>query len=113
MENLSNPHNSNPDYQPIISIFRDADHEGILTLMKHRNIILAYILSYLRQSCFWLGIWVYYYLRFTNYAGIGLIESIMILTMTVGEIPTGAIADLLGKKELYRLHFFYNHREVS
>lgn len=41
---------------------------------------------------------MFYYLRFTNYAGIGLIETVLIITMTVMEIPTGAIADLLGKK---------------
>ncbi|NMC36324.1 MFS transporter [Candidatus Beckwithbacteria bacterium] len=45
-----------------------------------------------------MGIWVFYYLRFTDYAGIGLIETVLILTMTIAEIPTGAIADLLGKK---------------
>ncbi|MCL5090980.1 MAG: MFS transporter, partial [Patescibacteria group bacterium] len=53
----------------------------------------------------WLGIWVFYYLRFTNYAGIGLIETVMILTITVFEIPTGAIADLLGKKITLTLSF--------
>jgi MFS family permease len=64
-----------------------------------RNIKLVYILSFLRTSWFWLGIWVYYYLRFTNYAGIGLLETIMVLTFTLTEIPTGAVADLLGKRK--------------
>lgn len=63
-----------------------------------RNIRLAYILAYLKNSWFWLGTWVFFYLQFTNYAGIGLIETTMIITMTMFEIPTGAIADLLGKK---------------
>lgn len=39
-----------------------------------------------------------FYLRFTDYAGIGLLEAIMIITAVFTEIPTGAIADLLGKK---------------
>jgi MFS family permease len=64
----------------------------------NRNIILSYFLAALKNSWFWLGIWVFYYLRYTNYAGIGLIETVLIVTMTVMEIPTGAIADLLGKK---------------
>lgn len=64
----------------------------------NRNIFLAYILASLRFSWFWLGIWIFYYLRFTNYAGIGLAESVMILTAVTMEIPTGVIADLLGKK---------------
>ena len=87
--------------------------QGRILVMEKRNIVLAYILGYLKQSWFWLGIWVFYYLRFTNYAGIGIIESVMILTMTVGEIPTGAIADLLGKKKRpYLLPFFWNHWEI-
>lgn len=63
-----------------------------------RNIRLAYALTFFKNSWFWLGIWVFYYLKFTNYAGIGLIETIMIVTMTTMEIPTGVLADLLGKK---------------
>jgi MFS family permease len=63
-----------------------------------RNIAIAYWLTFCKHSWFWLGIWVFYYLKFTNYAGIGLIETVLIVTMTVTEIPTGAIADLLGKR---------------
>lgn len=63
-----------------------------------RNIKIAYCLAILRFSWFWLGIWVFFYLRFTNYAGIGLIETFLMVSTTVMEIPTGAIADLLGRK---------------
>lgn len=63
-----------------------------------RNIKLSYAINFLNSSLFWIPIWVFYYLRFTNYAGIGIIESIMILTSITAEIPTGAIADLLGKR---------------
>jgi MFS family permease len=74
-------------------------------LLMQRNILLAYILAYLKSSWFWLGVWVFYYLQFTDYAGIGLIESVMILTMTIVEIPTGAIADILGKKKTLTIAF--------
>lgn len=63
------------------------------------------MLAYLKQSWFWLGVWIFYYLRYTDYAGIGLIESVMIFTVTVGEIPTGAVADLLGKKNTLKIAF--------
>lgn len=72
-----------------------------------KNIKLAYVLAYLNASWFWLGIWVPYYLKFTNYAGIGLLESIMIITSTTTEIPTGAVADLLGKKKTLFLAFIF------
>ncbi len=63
-----------------------------------KNILFIYILTFLHYSWFWSAIWVLFYLRFTNYAGVGILETIMILTTVIGEIPTGAIADLLGKK---------------
>lgn len=63
-----------------------------------RNIVIGYVISFLNNSWFWIGIWVLYYLKFTNYAGIGILESVMIVTMTFMEIPTGAVADIFGKK---------------
>lgn len=47
---------------------------------------------------FWLGIWIYFYLQFTDYAGIGLAETVLIATFTLAEIPTGVITDFIGKK---------------
>ena len=75
--------------------------------MNNRNVKLTYVLGFLKNTWFWLGIWVFYYLRFTNYAGIGLLETIMIVTSTVMEIPTGAIADLLGKKFTLIIAFLF------
>lgn len=72
----------------------------------HKNIAIAYLLTFCKNSWFWLGIWVFYYLQFTNYAGIGIIETVLIITMTLTEIPTGAIADLFGKQlYFYRSYF--------
>jgi MFS family permease len=70
-----------------------------------KNIVLAYILTFCKNSWFWLGIWVFYYLQFTNYAGIGIIETVLIVTMTLTEIPTGAVADLFGKRKTLFLSF--------
>jgi len=71
-----------------------------------KNIVLSYALASLKNSWFFLGVWVFYYLRFTNYAGIGVIESVLILTLVLTEIPTGAIADLIGKKVTLIFSFF-------
>jgi MFS family permease len=48
---------------------------------------------------FWLGIWVLFYLKFTDYKGIGLIEVVQISTAFLLEIPTGSLADIIGKKK--------------
>lgn len=70
-----------------------------------KNAKIAYALSYLWRSWFWLGCWIFYYLKFTDYAGIGLLETVMITTATLGEVPTGAIADVVGKKWAVMLAF--------
>jgi MFS family permease len=72
-----------------------------------KNIKLSYIFAFLDSSLFWIAIWFLYYLRFTDYAGIGILESVMISTTVFGEIPTGAIADLLGKKYTLSLAFLF------
>lgn len=53
-----------------------------------------------------MGIWVFYYLKFTDYSGIGLIETVLILTTIFTEIPTGAFADLLGRKTTLIISLF-------
>lgn len=73
--------------------------------MVLRNIPIVYFLVFSRHSFFWLGIWVLYYLKFTDYAGIGLLETLWILLIIIAEIPTGAIADLFGKKNTLLLAF--------
>lgn len=71
----------------------------------NRNIKLAYFLTFCWNSLFWLGIWLLYYLKFTDYQGIGLIETTWIIVLVISEIPTGAIADIFGKK--YTLFFAF------
>jgi MFS family permease len=66
---------------------------------------IFYILSFLRNTWFWLGTWIFYYLRFTDYAGIGLIETALYVALISSEIPTGAIADLIGKRKALIISF--------
>jgi MFS family permease len=71
-----------------------------------KNIYLAYLITILRYSWFWLGTWAIYYSSFGGYYVIGLLETVMIVTCVLTEIPTGAIADLLGKKKTLVISFF-------
>src|SRR3989344_2344444 len=69
------------------------------------NLKVSLITTSLTLSWFWYGIWIPYYLLFTNYAGIGIIETVAIASTFFFEIPTGAFADLLGKKRTLQLSF--------
>jgi len=70
-----------------------------------RNLILAKGLAAVAGCRFGLGIWVLYYLNFTDFSGIGLAEALMIVTAFVLEVPTGTFADVLGRKRTLSLAF--------
>ena len=70
-----------------------------------KNINLLYFISFFHNLLFWLGTWILFYLLFTDYAGIGIIETVMIVTILIFEVPSGALADLLGKKKVLFLAF--------
>lgn len=65
-----------------------------------KNIAILYVITFLSNLWFWMGIWVLYYLLFTDFAGIGLIETFMVLSVLIFEIPSGALADLIGKRKV-------------
>lgn len=65
---------------------------------------LQYILPF-QRTFFWLGIWLLFYLRVTDYQGVGLLESTMFFIGLLIEIPSGAITDILGKKLMLALTF--------
>jgi MFS family permease len=73
-----------------------------------KNIKLLKIILPLNYTWFWSGIWLIYYLRFTDYAGVGLIYGIMVPLGLLLEVPTGAISDLIGKKKTLILAFLFN-----
>ena len=62
------------------------------------NLRLLYILATLRGLRFGLAVYVLYCLRLTDYAGIGLVETVSIATAFAMEIPTGMAADRWGRK---------------
>lgn len=70
-----------------------------------KNLKIIYLLSFLFRSWFWLGIWLLYYLHFTDYVGISILELSAILATTLSEIPAGAVSDLLGKRKTLMITF--------
>ena len=64
-----------------------------------RNISISYIYSFLLQLNITSAIWVLYLAyRGMSLVEIGLVESIYHITSLLFELPTGAIADVYGKK---------------
>jgi MFS family permease len=60
---------------------------------------LVYFLVKFFNQYYLMGIWVLFYLKFTDYKGIGIIEAVQIIVMFLSEIPTGIFADRFGRKK--------------
>ncbi len=56
---------------------------------------------------FWMGNWIFYYLMFGGYATVALLDSGALLAGLFYEIPTGAFADLVGKRKTLILAFLF------
>ncbi len=54
-----------------------------------------------------MGNWIFYYLTFGGYAMVALLDSGALLAGLLYEIPTGAFADLVGKKKTLILAFLF------
>lgn len=77
-------------------------------LTTDRNIKLGYLLVALMNSVFWMGTWLLYYLHFTDYKGVAVVMAFSVAVKIILEIPTGAIADLLGKKKTLFFAFLFS-----
>ncbi len=75
--------------------------------MKNKNINRGYILSAIHNSIFWYSPWLLYFLNYINYSQVAIVEAVGVITSVITEVPTGAIADLIGKKKTLILSFLF------
>ncbi len=71
-----------------------------------RNISLYYLITLLSVSWFIIGNWLFFALNYVSAYQIGLIEAVSFGIGWLLEIPSGAIADLIGKKKTLQLALF-------
>lgn len=64
-----------------------------------RNIPLYYLLAIFLNGWFILPNWVFYFSQYISKSEIGIVEGVAIFVGILFEVPTGAIADLIGKKK--------------
>jgi len=67
--------------------------------LLNRNIKLFYISRFITGFLFTIPIWVAFHLRFLNYSQIALLLSFGYFITFILEIPTGALADIIGRKK--------------
>jgi MFS family permease len=72
-------------------------------LIQHRNIAVFYLLTAVNAAWFVAGNWIFFWTRFMNYGQLGWVDAIAFSFGLLAEIPTGAFADLVGKKRTIQL----------
>ncbi len=65
---------------------------------EHRNIKVAYLLTFLSELYFPITVWIFFYLRFLDFTQVAAITAIQTIVSIIFEIPTGAFADMVGRK---------------
>jgi len=56
------------------------------------------VLSAVSTASFVMGNWIFFWLRVMDYGTLGLVDALCFTYGLLAEIPTGAVADMLGKK---------------
>lgn len=72
---------------------------------NNKNIRLYYLFSVIHESFFTEGNWIYLYLMYFSYAQLGILDALALGVGMLAEIPTGALADQIGKKKTIQLSF--------
>lgn len=70
------------------------------------NIHYLYLLSIFRSLYFIIPVWVSMELRFISLTQIALIEMVILSSSLILELPTGALADMIGRKTTITISFF-------
>ncbi len=71
------------------------------------NIRIGYALSFLAELYFPITAWIFFYLRYLDFQQIAIITSVRVLSSNLFEVPTGAFADIVGRKKAIFLAFFF------
>ncbi|MFA6571549.1 MAG: MFS transporter [Bacteroidota bacterium] len=70
------------------------------------NLTTAYLFSFISQMFFPIAIWLFFYTKFLTFKEIALVSSFGYIASILFEIPTGAIADIIGRKKTIILSYF-------
>lgn len=67
-------------------------------LQENRNIKISYLLVFVSEFYFPIAVWVFYYTHFMDFKHIALLTAIQTTIVILMQVPTGAFADMFGRK---------------
>lgn len=77
-------------------------------LLKYRNVKQYFLLTILSNLWFAESSWLFFWKTFVTYEDIGIIDALAFGFGMFIEIPTGALADIIGKKHTIIASFFFS-----
>jgi MFS family permease len=66
--------------------------------LARRNVLISYVLNFFSDCYFPIAIWLFFYLKYLSFTEIGLITMVKMVSENALEVPTGAFADMFGRK---------------
>jgi len=72
-----------------------------------KNILISWFLVFQWELYFPIAIWMFYFLRYLDFREVALIGAATTIAGSFLEIPTGAIADVIGRKKTLILSRFF------
>lgn len=73
--------------------------DRVFPLSEIPNIGRFYLLTTLNNLWFLAGNWIFYWLRYMTYGELGVMDALCFLFGLIMEVPSGAIADMIGKRK--------------
>lgn len=70
------------------------------------NLRAAYFFSFVSQMFFPIAIWLFFYTKYLTFKEIAIISAIGTIASILFEIPTGAFADVVGRRKAIVLSYF-------
>ena len=80
-------------------------NQGMDTGHTSSNIKTAYFLAFVSEIYFPIAIWLFFYSKFLSFTEIALLSAIGGLAVILLEVPTGAFADIFGRKTAIVISF--------
>ncbi len=77
------------------------------SIRLNKNINIIYLLAFFNELFFPITAWLFFYLRYLDFPQIAILTGISGLASNLLEIPTGAFADIVGRKKAILLSYVF------
>lgn len=89
-------------------LYKNISLKNLFPLANNKNIALFYCLTIVFNCWFIAANWLFFWTRFMSFSQLGIVDAAAFAFGLLLDIPTGALADLIGKKKTLLLSTFFS-----